>query len=370
MLIPGVWAIGQFDSTKKFLSSQYKTKIPVYTQVITTIVHFLLCKWLIESKDMRETGAAIATNVTYLLNMIISDLWIRKNANTEFKYMIFWYDKTVVQNLGQFLKIGIPGMLMLCFEWWALELLAIFAGLIGVEELACQVVVITIIGFIFMLPLGISYAASALTGNYIGEGKIDLAKKFAQMTVFFNIICTTIIVVLLSVYQDAVSNVFTNEPKVIKIFNETLWVLLIYIWFDTIHGVQSGIIRGMGRQVYGSVFTLICYYILGMPLALLLCFKADMGIVGLWLGFTIASIILDFGFCLIISCPNWNEISKKIRSQVDDGKDVPMTPEVRFVKKMLTPKQSPINHEGGYALKGEYEEPNINGEPLKRTSKL
>jgi len=45
-----------------------------------------------------------------------------------------------------------------------------------------------------MLPLGISYSASALTGNYIGEGKIDLAKKFAQTTIIFCIICTSIII--------------------------------------------------------------------------------------------------------------------------------------------------------------------------------
>lgn len=31
MMIPGVWAMGQFDSTKKFLSSQLKNQIPVWT---------------------------------------------------------------------------------------------------------------------------------------------------------------------------------------------------------------------------------------------------------------------------------------------------------------------------------------------------
>jgi MATE family multidrug resistance protein len=80
---------------------------------------------------------------------------------------------------------------------------------------------------------------------------------------------------------------------------------MYYIWFDTIHGVQSGIIRGLGRQMYGSIFTLFCYYVCGMPLALYLCFKKEMGIAGLWGGFTIACIILDIGFAMIISCPNW-----------------------------------------------------------------
>ena len=60
-----------------------------------------------------------------------------------------------------------------------------------------------------MLPLGISYSASALTGNYIGEGKIDLAKNFAKMVVVFDIILTTIIVIVLGIFQDNVASLFT-----------------------------------------------------------------------------------------------------------------------------------------------------------------
>ena len=196
-------------------------------------------------------------------------------------------------------------MCMLCFEWWAFELLAIFTGYISVNDLAAEVMIINLITFIFMLPLGISYSASALTGNFLGEGKIDLSKKFAQMAVIFDIILTSIIVIVLGTCQEGVSRLFTNEPDVIRIFKNTIWVLLIYIWFDTIHGVQSGIIRGLGRQSYGSLYTLFCYYILGMPIALVLCFVAKMGIAGLWLGFSIACVILDIGFAMIISCPNW-----------------------------------------------------------------
>lgn len=83
--------------------------------------------------------------------------------------MVFFYDSSCYTDLVSYLKIGVMGMLMLCFEWWAFELLAIFTGLIGVNELAAEVVIINMVTFIFMLPLGISYAASALTGNFLGE---------------------------------------------------------------------------------------------------------------------------------------------------------------------------------------------------------
>lgn len=86
---------------------------------------------------------------------------------------------------------------MLCFEWWAFELLAIFSGLMGVAPLAAEVVVINIVTFIFMIPLGVSYAASALTGYFLGEGNIETAKKYALLTIVFNCLLTVIVIVIL-----------------------------------------------------------------------------------------------------------------------------------------------------------------------------
>ena len=87
--------------------------------------------------------------------------------------------------------------MMLCFEWWAFELLAIFSGYLGVIALAAEVVIINIVTFIFMLPLGISYAASSLVGNAIGQGNIKMGKRFAWYTIIFDIICTVIILIIL-----------------------------------------------------------------------------------------------------------------------------------------------------------------------------
>lgn len=77
ILIPGVWAMGQFDCSRKFLSAQMISSIPVFTQVITLALHFLWCHLFIIKMEGREVGAAIATNITYILNMAITDLWIR-----------------------------------------------------------------------------------------------------------------------------------------------------------------------------------------------------------------------------------------------------------------------------------------------------
>ena len=96
------------------------------------------------------------------------------------------------------------------------------------------------------------------------------------------------------------------------IVSDVMNILILYVFFDTIHGVQSGIIRGLGLQVIGSIYTLICYWVIGLPLALYFAFGLDKGVYGLWLGFSIACIILDLGFLMIIECPNWTKLANKI----------------------------------------------------------
>ena len=53
-----------------------------------------------------------------------------------------------------------------------------------------------------------------------------------------------------------------------------------------------------------------------MPMALVFAFTMKMGIMGLWLGFTIACVILDIGFAMIISCPDWYKIADDVRAQL------------------------------------------------------
>lgn len=121
--------------------------------------------------NWRETGAALATNITYICNMVCIDVWCYTNAAVAKTWIK--PDRRALQNICGYLKIGIPGACMLCFEWWCFELLAIFSGLISVEALAAEVVIVNIVTFIFMIPLGTSYSASAFTGIFLGEMKID-----------------------------------------------------------------------------------------------------------------------------------------------------------------------------------------------------
>lgn len=66
---------------------------------------------------------------------------------------------------ARYIKLALPTTFLMCIEWWAFEFIVIFAGIIGVKELAAQVAIMNINGFVFMVPMGMQFAASGLVGG-------------------------------------------------------------------------------------------------------------------------------------------------------------------------------------------------------------
>jgi len=107
---------------------------------------------------MGVLGAAIALNITFCSNFIVQEFYVRFIDWVFFKDFIqplFHRSSFDWQGAKEFLKLAVPGTMMQCAEWWAFELLAIFAGLLGTHQLAAQVAIINIIGLIYMVPCGV-----------------------------------------------------------------------------------------------------------------------------------------------------------------------------------------------------------------------
>lgn len=73
-------------------------------------------------------------------------------------------------------------MIMTCSEWWAYEVLIIFAGWISVRDQATYVILSNVAGQMFQIPKGLGDAACVLIGNSVGGGDAKLAKKYFRMT--------------------------------------------------------------------------------------------------------------------------------------------------------------------------------------------
>ena len=305
MMIPGIWAMTQFDASRKFMIAQGKPTMPMIIQLVTMIMHYLWCLLLVGYLDLRIEGTAIATNITFILNMAFSDLILMTNQDFEkTRNLRSWKD--LFEGWLEYLMIGIPGAIMLCGEWWAFEILAILSGCIGVADLAAEIIIISFVTFVFMIPLGLSLTASSLTGNCLGEQNVPLAKRFANIAMSINLVLVIIVIILLTAFNYQIIRVFSTDPEVVDITQNALVIVIFYLFLDAIHGVQSGVIKGLGLQRPTALMVFITHYLIGMPLAVAFAFWAKMGVSGLWLGFTIAAALLDIEFYFLISRADWN----------------------------------------------------------------
>jgi Na+-driven multidrug efflux pump len=68
-----------------------------------------------------------------------------------------------------------------------------------------------------------------------------------MISIVLNIFAILIVIVFAFIFNESISRLFTNDEEVVVIVYNVLWVLLVYVFFDALHGVMSGIIRGLGR---------------------------------------------------------------------------------------------------------------------------
>ena len=102
ILIPGIWAQTMFDTTQKFLNAQFQIAITIYVQLVTLIIHLILCYLFVRVFDGREIGAAIATNITYILNMVSLEVYCNFSKTVKHTYQ-FLPDRRTVQNIGTYM---------------------------------------------------------------------------------------------------------------------------------------------------------------------------------------------------------------------------------------------------------------------------
>ena len=74
-------------------------------------------------------------------------------------------------HLSTLFKLGLSGVGQTASEWWAWELVALAASLLGPTVLAAQSVLLVSASTTFQAPFALSVAGSVRIGNLLGEGK-------------------------------------------------------------------------------------------------------------------------------------------------------------------------------------------------------
>ena len=276
--IGGTFLFVTFNSIISILRGVGESVRPMLFILITTVLNIafdllfiLVFKWGIE-------GAARATVVSQGIGMCIALAYVN-NTHTllSIKKQDMLFDWKLFK---ESLKIGLPTSVQQCAIALGLIALLGIVNSFGTNTLTAYGAAGKIDTIITQAILTLSGALAAFCGQNIGAGRLDRVKKGVQFTMYTNIALGLLTFAAVYLFGNEMMRIFTKDIDVVAIGKE---YLLIIGGFFIVHGalnVYNGALRGAGDTLFPMITSLVCLWLIRIPLAYYL--SSWLGRNGIW----------------------------------------------------------------------------------------
>ncbi|KAF7289406.1 MATE efflux family protein [Mycena chlorophos] len=287
ILIAGAPGYIGFESLKKYLQCQGIMDASTRVLVVVFPINIASNIYFVHHTSLGVFGAPVAVSLTFWLCFLLLGLWTWSSSQHAANGTWAGFQSAVVFNPKScygFIKLAVPGILMVATEWIAFEIVALAAGRLGELPLAAQSVIMTTDQILNTIPFGIGVAASARVGNLIGARSPIGAKHAAHAAALVSVVVGMVVLITMVVTKDVFGCIFSDDIEVVKLVAAVIPLVASFQVADGLAGSCGGVLRGQGRQHLGALFNCVAYYVLALPLGLTLAFQTTMGLRGLWTG--------------------------------------------------------------------------------------
>ncbi|THH07522.1 hypothetical protein EW145_g3322 [Phellinidium pouzarii] len=300
---PVLLALGQEEK----LSSDVQRimRLSTLALFIVSPINIALNVVLVHHTSLQVLGSPLALSITYWLALVT--LIILTACSPQHNHNKTWGGWRLRESLEPtgvwaFLKLALPGILMVGTEWAAFEIVALAAGRLGALSLAAQSVIMTTDQILNTMPFGIGVAASARVGNLIGARTAVSAKHAGHAAALLSVLVGTVVMVAMLAAKNVFGYIFSDDDEVVRLVGKVMPLVASFQVADGLAGSCGGVLRGQGRQHLGALFNLGAYYVLALPMGIALAFspRTHMGLEGLWLGQVVALFIVGIGLYVVV----------------------------------------------------------------------
>jgi MATE family multidrug resistance protein len=246
-------------------------------------------------------GLALASTLTWW--GMFSALIIYLSVSYHFKgYKFFSHlHQLKPQKLWKLLKIGLPIGVFSTLEIGVYTAVSYFMAEFGTNGLAAHQIAFQTINIIYMVPLGMSFAATARVGKWFGQKNILGIRQAGLVSFAIGTFWTTFVVVVLLVFPQQIVGLYIdvlnpeNEP-IVSLAVSILRVGAIAHLFDGVQKIAYGALQGLQDTRVPMILSFVFYWCIGLSCGYWLAFVRNLGALGLWLGLLIAVAIASVVF--------------------------------------------------------------------------
>jgi multidrug resistance protein, MATE family len=286
-----------YGASRRYLQGVGQVRVITLTYIAANLLNWAGNWVLIYGKlgfpAMGVRGSALSTVIARILMAasLIGFAWRyeRQRGHPLFRH---WAGPQL-SRIRQLIRLGLPAAGQITLEVGAWNTATLSAGWLNPIALATHQIAINYASITYMVPLGISAAAAVSVGHAVGAGDKARARRAGWLALGLGTIFMVLAGIVFFVAPKPLIELYTHDPRVLAVGPSLLWIAAAFQIFDGVQTVCTGALRGLGETRAPMVANFIGYWILGLPLGLILCFVLKWGIYGMWIGLTLALIVIS-----------------------------------------------------------------------------
>ena len=210
-------------------------------------------------------------------------------------------------SFAQLWRLGAPTGAMIAVEIAIFASTVLVMGLIGDAALEAHAMVFQIASLTFMVPLGVSQAATVRVGHAYGARDARQVSRagwtaFWMVLAFMATSAATMLLVprlLLSGFIDVAA---PANAEVVALALSFVQIAALFQIFDGAQAVGAGMLRGVHDARLPMLIAFFGYWVVGAPIGLYLAFRTPLLGLGLWIGLAVG-----LAFVAVLLLTRWRQ---------------------------------------------------------------
>lgn len=208
-------------------------------------------------------GAAAATAGLTWLSVLLLLLYVVRQPEYR-KYELFQLPRPHLPTIATILRIGVPLSGSMATEMTFFMTTTLLMGRLGEVQLAAHQVALNAAAFVFMLPLGLSFAVSIRVGHHLGRDDWAGARSAWLASILITSALVTATMSAFLFVPHHIVDLYDQEGEVRDLAVRLLVVGGFFQAFDGFQAVGIGVLRGLADTRYAFWATVVAYWVVGI----------------------------------------------------------------------------------------------------------
>ncbi|KAG6431789.1 hypothetical protein SASPL_109872 [Salvia splendens] len=311
--LPDLAANSLLHPLRIYLRTQSITMPLAYCAALAVLLHIPITYLLVTVLSLGVPGVAAAAVITNL-NLVLCILAYVARSGAYIKTWGGFSNKSLT-NWGPLLNLAVPSCVSVCLEWWWYEIMILLCGLLANPRatVGSMGILIQTTSLIYIFPSSLSMGVSARVGNQLGAGRPQGARTAAVLGLCASFLTGIAALAFAVSVRNVWAGMFTGDAEIAALTAAVLPVIGLCELGNCPQTTGYGVLRGTARPRMGAGINVGCFYLVGMPVAVGLCFYLGYDFKGLWMGLLAAQASCAAAMLVVVMRMDWDEEASRAK---------------------------------------------------------